>query len=531
MALSFTNLLRKLRSTLTPGRLERNSRRSRIRGAAICFRPGEEILEDRCLLSAGALDLTFGGGDGIVTTRIGLRALAADLAILPDGRLVAAGGVDKAGVLDRKDFALARYLPSGALDTSFGGDGIVTTDFKRNYDHINAVVVQVDGKIIAGGLTDLDTRDDFVSNFAFALARYNVDGSLDTSFGGRKAAGKIVMDLSSQNDGIVDLVLQADRKILAVGGSSGNIALARYHSNGTLDTSFGTNGVRILDLGGFESAQNVVIQPDGRIVISGLTNKSGSFDFVLARFNSVGVLDPTFGIAGIVTTDIQSGGISLDDRAYNLALQTNGQLVVAGDSGGQLVLGRYNTDGTLDTTFGTNQNGLVLTGMDKGDPSMAIDASGRIIAVGSSSSPASPDPLGAWDMDISVARYLPNGGLDLTFGSNGVTTTDVSGTGDDAARAVALDSNGQIVVAGGAGFSSSAGDFVLVRYQGGAPLPVSGLQSAQVAGMRQTGAQRDHTALVDQVFHQPVDHHVANLFGALLDEQLDSRRLWFKRRR
>jgi uncharacterized delta-60 repeat protein len=178
--------------------MERNRRRSRPLEVATRLRPGLEALEDRRLLSAGALDPTF-DGDGIVTTLIGTRAQASDLAILPDGRLVAAGHAYKVpannAYLDIADFALARYLPTGALDPMFGGDGIVTTDFKKNVDHINAVVVQADGKVIAGGSTDLGNNAD---NFAFALTRYNVDGSLDAAFGGTKAKGKVVTDFSSR---------------------------------------------------------------------------------------------------------------------------------------------------------------------------------------------------------------------------------------------------------------------------------------------------------------------------------------------
>ena len=425
------------------------------------------------MLAAGVLDPTF-GGDGIVTTHIGaLGASAYDLAILPDGRLVAAGSAWKTGTLDTRDFAVARYLASGALDPTFGGDGIVTTDFRRNFDHINAVVVQADGKTIAAGATDLDTKNDSVSNYAFALVRYNVDGSLDTSFGGRKAAGKIVTDLSSRGDAINDVILQADGKILTVGNSfSSDIALARYHTSGTLDTSFGVNGVRILDLGGIESAQHAVIQRDGKIVIVGETNTSGSFDYILTRFDSAGNLDPTFGAAGIVTKDIVSDGISLIDRHPNLALQTDGKFVVVGDSNGQTVVGRYNVNGSPDTTFGSDLSGWVLTGMsaDAGgieDPSVVMDANGRIVVSGSASSPDSVDPeFSPWDLDISLARYLPDGSLDSTFGINGVTTTDVTGTDDDQAHAVALDADGRILMAGYA-LANGDPDFLLLRYQGG----------------------------------------------------------------
>ncbi len=178
-----------LDSTRASGRRERNRRRSTTCTAATRCQPRLESLEDRRLLAAGALDPTF-GGDGIVTTVIETRAQASDLAILPDGRLVAVGKTYTAASSGQElDAALARYSSNGALDMTFGGDGIVTTGFKRGSDDwFNAVVVQADGKIIAGG------------NF---LARYNVDGSLDASFGGVKAKGKFVPAAA----GVIDMVL------------------------------------------------------------------------------------------------------------------------------------------------------------------------------------------------------------------------------------------------------------------------------------------------------------------------------------
>src|SRR5262249_12949348 len=171
------------------------------------YRPRLEALEERCVPSAGDLDTTFGSG-GFVATQIGVRCSANDVAIQSDGKIIAVGGTHSSGGRsDNPDFAVARYTTSGALDTTFGSGGTVTTGWGKKSDEASAVAIQSDGKIVVAGSSNND----------FALVRYNTNGTLDKNFG---SSGKQVTDLGSGSDGITALAVQADGKILSAGFGS-----------------------------------------------------------------------------------------------------------------------------------------------------------------------------------------------------------------------------------------------------------------------------------------------------------------------
>jgi len=183
------------------------------------------------------------------------------VAVQPDGRIVTAGMKDD-------DFAVARYNRDGSLDTSFDSDGKVTTDFGVAVDAARGVALHPDGRIVAAGF-----GGDFV------LARYNSDGSLDTSF---DSDGKLITDFGAFNPA-TDVAIHPDGGIVAAGFSGDDefdFALARYRRDGTLDTSFDSDGKVTTNFGTSDVAQAVAIQPDGRIVAAGV---SGG-DFALARY-------------------------------------------------------------------------------------------------------------------------------------------------------------------------------------------------------------------------------------------------------
>ncbi|MGH8863643.1 MAG: delta-60 repeat domain-containing protein, partial [Burkholderiales bacterium] len=220
----------------------------------------------------------------------------------------------------------------GDLDPSFGGDGLVDTDFTGGFDQINALVRQPDGKLVAAGRAT-------VTNDNFALARYNVDGSLDTSFGGD---GLVDTAFGVGVDQAFALVLQPDGKLVAAGrgqipGGSTNFALARYNVDGSLDTSFGGDGKVDTDFAaGTDQAFALVLQPqpDGKLVAAGPRAASGGNDnFALARYNSDGSLDTSFDGDGKVDTDFAAG----TDQAFALVLQSDGKLVAAGRAFVQVV--------------------------------------------------------------------------------------------------------------------------------------------------------------------------------------------------
>src|SRR5919106_350284 len=213
--------------------------------------------------------------------------------------------------------------PPGDLDPTFDGDGKVTTDFAGNRDRALAVAVQADGKIVTAG-------DTVAGSFDFALARYNTDGSLDATFDGD---GKVNTDIAGSIDFAQAVALQGDGKIVAAGCldcfsvSVGDFALVRYNADGSLDATFDVDGKVTTDFAGSsDSALDVAIQGDGRIVAAGLANVSGDLDFALARYNTDGSLDATFDGEGKVNTNIAGN----NEQARAVAIQGDGRIVAAG---------------------------------------------------------------------------------------------------------------------------------------------------------------------------------------------------------
>ncbi len=279
-----------------------------------------------------SLDLVFGtGGKVMLDIGVGSNDEAFSIALQPDGKIVAAGS-------SNNDFALARFTATGALDTAFGTNGKVITDFGGG-EQAYSVALQSDGKIVVAGYTSV--------GYDFALARYNADGSLDTDF---DSDGKVTTSIGVLNDVALSIAIQSDGKIVVAGYSGSGFALVRYTTTGATDDTFGTGGIVTTDFGGGTSDQafSVAIQNDGRIVAAGGTSSGGSQDFALARYTSNGALDTTFGTAGKVTTDFGGGY----DQAYSIAIQPDGKIVAVGwtDKDGPLdfALVRYTSDGTVD---------------------------------------------------------------------------------------------------------------------------------------------------------------------------------------
>lgn len=389
----------------------------------------------------GSLDLSF-SSDGKVTTDFsGFSDAASCIAIQNDGKIVVAG---KSSNGSNADFAIVRYNTDGSLDLSFGTAGKTTTDFGGTNDYGLAVAIQSDGKIVVGGFTNGPTAD-------FALVRYTMNGSLDTSFG---TAGKVTTAVGISEDRINAIAIQSDGKIVASGvtvnASQEDFALVRYTTNGSLDNTFGSGGIVFTDFAGQNDyVRSIVIQSDGKIVVAGSIELGiGTYnDFGLARFTTSGALDNSFGIGGKVRTDF-----SYDDICFSLALQSDGKIVAAGTSGSPFyfTLARYTTNGTLDNTFGTN--GMVITagGITTGGyTGLAIQTDGKIILSGYTGTPP--------NRDFSLFCYNTNGSLANTFGNAGIVTTDFGG--DDYAPSVAIQTDGKIVVAG-AGFN----DVAVARY-------------------------------------------------------------------
>ena len=386
--------------------------------------------------SSGTPDTTFGTG-GIATTDLGNTIEGVKTILLQgDGKLVAVGSSgSNAG---SSAFALVRYNTDGSLDGTFGAAGVTTTKIDTLSDWANAAAIQIDGKIIAAG----STRESSGANyFKFALARYKSNGSLDTSFDGDGIATTPVWNANS-NDSARAMAIQGDGKIVAAGYSRYPTWL-RYNSNGSLDTTFGQGGIALKQLSINIAA--IAIQNDGKLISAG-TAGSGSYypctgtDFGLVRLNPDGSLDSSFGNSGLIRTDLQSP--CSNDGAMSLALQGDGKIVVAGYSGTSIAVARYNSDGSLDTSFGVNGVVISVTGSAY---AVAIQQDGKIVVAGSPNS--------------TLIRFNTDGSMDTTFGLNGWLET----TGAFA-LAMTLQPDGKIVVAGATFPPTGASAFALLRY-------------------------------------------------------------------
>lgn len=402
------------------------------------------------LALAGDLDTTF-GGDGRVTSNFtSLNDEAFAIAIQEDQKILVGGGAP----LTKGRFALARYNTNGILDTSFGGDGKVTTDFGNGTDWVNALAIQSDDKIVAVG----GSRPQSGNNVRIALARYNATGTLDTSFSGD---GRVVTNITPGYDYAEDVVLEPDGDIVIVGGaggSGGRFALARYNPQGTLDNSFSGDGTVVTNIkSGSDNAVAVGLLTDGRIVAAGWSGPATSNDytFAVARYSAVGVLDDTFSNDGVAITNFTGG----NDYAWDMALQEDEKVVVVGAAAGgdeRFALARYETDGSLDSTF--SGDGKVVSDLDSGSDvatGVGIQSDGKVVVAGWSG------PANSSNYRFAVGRYASDGDLDGTFSNDGIVMTNFTG-GNDYAWDMAIQGDGRVVAVGRA--AGSGGMFALARY-------------------------------------------------------------------
>jgi uncharacterized delta-60 repeat protein len=373
--------------------------------------------------------------------------------------------------------AQAAQPGTGTLDTAFGTDGTVVTNMSLS-SLGDAVGVQSDGKLVAGGFS-IAPNAEITGIPGSAVARYNTDGSLDTSFGN----GGIVSLTEPSGFAIFAVAILPNGQILVGGAQMPTVSavgaqpeMARLNADGSLDGTFGSFGTVISGSGVILS---LVIQPNGQIVAAGMLNSGGVLIFGVSRYDSDGGLDGTFGAGGEVTTSFNA--------AFSVALQTDGSIVAGGVggvssnnlisgfpnvfSGGQFALVRLTTDGILDTTFGNG--GQVQTPLLSASSiaSIAVETNGEILAAGTA-------VTASGTLDFALAEYTNSGSLDSTFGSGGTTTVNLDGK-DDTAFGMVLQADGRIVVAGSS-FSTSAqpanGTFLL--------FPISGVSGGSIAVAR-----------------------------------------------
>ncbi|MFN8519815.1 MAG: Calx-beta domain-containing protein [Chloroflexota bacterium] len=344
-------------------------------------------------------------------------------------------GAGRVAGADVTDILVRCETPSSAgLDATFGDAGRVSTPM-GGAAHGEAVVIAPDGSIVTAGWRATGSGNDI------ALTRHDAAGTLDSSFGDD---GVATIDLGGADDEASDAALAGDGSVVvmgrsdAAGPSQPDIAIVRVGRDGLPDPGFGTAGIVRTDvLGGWDQGDAIAAQPDGRLVVVGSAVRDGiDGDLALVRYEPDGTLDGSFGTDGTVTTDLGTQA----DEGRALAIGPDGRIVVAGIAGEDIALARYLPDGTLDGSFGSGGTTIIDLGFDDVADGVALAPDGAILIAGTT--------VGAGgDRDLLLARVTSDGRLDATFGAGGILTTDLGG-GDDFGEGLVVDDDGRIVVVG-----------------------------------------------------------------------------------
>jgi uncharacterized delta-60 repeat protein len=378
--------------------------------------------------AAGDLDRTF-DGDGLRVFRDSTsddRGLAVALQ-KTDGKIVVAGDSNLFGT---SDVQVLRFNSDGSSDASFDGDGRRVYREPAAEDHGQAVDTQLDGKIVVAGYTNLFGSNDIL------LLRFNNNGSLDSTFDGD---GRRIFT-GPGDDRAQAVKIQPDGRIVVAGYTNllgtNDVFVLRFLSNGALDSSFDGDGRVILSNPGNDRAQAVALQPDGKIIVAGTTDASGNNDFLIVRLNANGSLDGTFGSGGRQV--IRSFGGN-DQAQAVVRQQSDGRIIVAGYTNAtgtnDFAVARLNTDGSLDISFDIDGR-VIISGFGGDDRAQAVDvqSDGKIVLAGYTNV--------SGNNDFAVARLNPNGSLDATFDGDGrVITHSLNGDDRALAVALQSDGN------------------------------------------------------------------------------------------
>jgi uncharacterized delta-60 repeat protein len=379
----------------------------------------------------GDFDPSFGSGGTTLTVIGSGDSDAADVALQTDGAIVTVGAAMVSGV---NHVVVVRYDSAGVLDPAFGAGGVVSTpvgDFSR----ANAVALQSDGKIVVGGLTATAGASSFL------LLRYDDSGALDPGFG---AAGIATLPIVTAL-GVEDLVLQSDERIVVVGtqtGSDSRIALARYDTGGTLDPTFGTGGVTTTLVGTSSQGNGITRLAGDGLAVAGTSENR----FLVARYDASGILVPSFGSGGTVTTVVTPGY----DYLRAITSQSDGKLLVTGATAlagaAALTVARYTTAGALDPTFGSGGIAYEDFGLFSEGTDLQVLPDGKILAAGTAGNPSGPPAQTA--TNFVTVRLDADGNHDPSFVFAGDGPSPESFL-----SAVVLQPDGWMVAVGSGGFS------------------------------------------------------------------------------
>ncbi len=410
----------------------------------------------------GTLDPFFATGSALGPGKF-LQSLTASsdyvsaLLLQPDGKLVLAGDCSVR-------FCALRLNPDGTLDSTFNTTGMVVLPTISGYDKATGAVVQPDGKLVIAGYCTAP------GGYDMCVARLNADGSTDATF----TAGTRPVPGAGQQGGAYAsaIALQADGKLVLGGwcfSIAGNLdfCVERLNADGSVDITFnaaGTPGRVLRPIGvSFDYGNRVLVQPDGKIVMSGRCTGSG-FDFCAMRLNPDGSLDTGFNVTGTLLLPVGTG----DDSVGALALQPDGKLVLAGNCSNGATFDfcavRLNVDGSLDTTFNSTGKLLLAVGVsDDYATAVAVQPDGKLLLSGYCATAA--------NYDFCAVRLNSDGSLDKTFnpgGTPGKVTYPIA-AGNDTATGIAVQPDGKIVIAGHCGPDNSGAnlDFCAIRLEGG----------------------------------------------------------------
>ncbi|RYZ97211.1 MAG: T9SS type A sorting domain-containing protein, partial [Sphingobacteriaceae bacterium] len=363
------------------------------------------------------------------------------------------------------------------FDSSFGTNGFVQTDISKYNDAAQVIALQPDGKILLGGHISHES-----GSFGMAIARYNANGTLDKSFSIDGIDTFIIGDVNSFNtlDMIVSIQVQTDGKIVAAARTNdydasfqviSKVVLVRYNADGTRDNSFGNNGLVFGDVKNSEPS-TIVLQPDGKIVLAGTRTVKQTaqpqmyIQMIISRFNTDGSVDDSFGTQGTVVINPGSDKL-ISFRPTTLIIQPDGKILSyaiywdAGKQIGKTGIIRCNANGSLDNTFGNKGFNISSYYTSGSCHAMSLQEDGKIVVVGYTNSP--PEYINK----LVLARYKSDGSADPAFGTNGITyfhfdtTAVLKGTVNGGV--LALQKDGKIIVRG-AGYSDSLSKSLLFRY-------------------------------------------------------------------
>lgn len=390
----------------------------------------------------GSIDKNF-GNNGLVNNPVGFSSDPTALLIQDDGKIVVAG-INYTGLEEL--FAVARYNPDGSIDNTFNGNGQSFPNFGFSYnsprfsydekDHANTIVQQADGKLLVGGQVRID--DYLNPTPMYAIVRYNTNGTFDSSFG--ENGHRFI----TAGDGAgLSLGIQTDGKVIAgtytADGSNSKFIALRFTTDGSTDSTFGSNGIGEIDIhfNAFMQGTSMQIQSDDKITMGSRVG-----DYVIVRFNQNGSSDNNFGSEAVVAT-VFGGNLSLEN---SIAIQQDGKIIASGfdtdpSNFETLQVARYNTDGSLDNTF--DNDGKLVGTFVQGDTKFnasAVQSDGKVVAAGYT--------FNGTNAVFLLARYTNDGVLDNSFGLNGIQTTDITPGAASIVNSVAIQPDGKIVAAG-----------------------------------------------------------------------------------